>query len=268
MQLSKVVGAILNDLSMAQDLANEYSSQLSYKYRKSEHGKDRNILSNFRVPSTVLSEISLELKFVIQEITSDTLSLDIEKTQQTCDDLATRCVLPLHESLFALTGNQQVVRGILTSEFLKTLETRVSQALFNLCERFFAAEKELTRSDVNNAIAGNLETELLQNKGIQTIPELRVEINSSSDDPIYELSRVREAKERLRSLCLSCAEAATKEIDVSTLIIIQITTGTPNTHIAINSGDLKNVPVETIQCLHISAKYDSSGWAISESRFT
>lgn len=264
MQLSKVVGAILNDLSVAQALANDYSSQLSYKYKRGGFGKDGNSLSNFRVPSTVLSEISLELKFIIQEINSDAPSLDVEKTQRHCDDLAARCIPFLYSDFLKLAGGGNAAREVLPLKFLENLETIVSQDLFSLCERFFVSEKDLTISEVNNTIANTLETELLQNKGIQNIPELRVEINSASDDPLSELSRVQQARKQFRSYCLSWAETTTRDIDVST--IIQTTIGSPNTNISINPEDLKNIPTETIQCLQISARYANQRWAISESK--
>ena len=52
-----VVAAILTDLAAAQNLANEFSQQLSQKHK-----------GNFKVPNVVLKEIELDLRFVLEKI--------------------------------------------------------------------------------------------------------------------------------------------------------------------------------------------------------
>jgi len=97
MLLSQLVAAILNDLTTAQDLANEYSSQLSRKYNKYESEKD-NILGNFQVPSGILQEIELDLRFAVEKLNENKTALDIEGTQAKCMEFATGIVNePLEE---------------------------------------------------------------------------------------------------------------------------------------------------------------------------
>lgn len=118
MQLSKVVGAILNDLSKAQDLANDYSSQLSHKYKKKQvENKDDNILSNFQVPAVVLREISFDLKFVIKEINL------VEKETKELEELCLNSTNIISDDEIDIKTIIQKVRGSPNTEVIFDLET-------------------------------------------------------------------------------------------------------------------------------------------------
>jgi len=266
MQLSKVVSAILNDLSTAQCLANEYSSRLSTKYKKIDRGKSGNTLSNFRVPATALSEISLDLKFVIQEVSARGVSLDVDKTWRNCNDIALWCIAFLYHEVTNLAGSIEIVREVFASVFFQTLEVEISRVLFNLCERCLTAKNKLTRDEMHSVIVNKLEAELFNYKAIQGIKQLHIHVDYSSDDLIHELSWVNEGRETLKKICLSSAQMATEKVDIAE--IVQTTTGDVDVDIIISAGDLQNVPTETIQYLHINAKYDNYRWAISEKVFT
>ena len=86
MLLSQLVSAILHDLTTAQDYANEYSSELSKKYKKYED-KDENDLSNYPVPVGRVQEIDFDLKFAIENLET-TKKIDIDKTHRNCDRIA------------------------------------------------------------------------------------------------------------------------------------------------------------------------------------
>ncbi|MDJ0599823.1 MAG: hypothetical protein QNJ37_13385 [Crocosphaera sp.] len=252
MQLSKVVGAILNDLSTAQDLVNEYSSQLSYKYKKKQvTDEDDNILSNFQVPAAVLREISLDLRFVIKEINPDGFVLDVDKTQGKCDEIARAAVIHL------LLDDNKVVTGLFTPDFDNKLWKRVSHGLFSLCCKFFMSGNDLTISEIENTIAEKLKDELFNHEDIQC----RLQIMDFADHK--EVERVQNERRELEELCLNCANIiAYEEIDLENMI--QRVRGSPSTEVIVDPETLQKMPIEAIQSLRISAKYDNYQWAISE----
>jgi len=88
MLLSKAVAALLIDFVAAQDLSNEYASQISRKYKQYRDSRD-NILNNFDAPASVLKEIELDLKFSIVDL-NEVMSygLDVEETWGNCRELA------------------------------------------------------------------------------------------------------------------------------------------------------------------------------------
>lgn len=275
MQLSKVVGAILKDLSAAQDLANEYSSQLSYKYKKKQVVcEDDNVLSNFQVPSAVLGQVSLDLKFVIKEIDPDGCALDVDNTQGKCYEIGRRaamCLLlscgdgdlavpidssNLEEEIEEERNSQsnKVAKIVLTPEFKKKLEIRVCQGLFRLCQRVFMFGNDLTESEIKDTIADQIEDELLKLEEIQDLLKI------SNCDNLEEVESVEETRKQLKEICRSCADSATEEIDLETLI--QKVRGSPNTDVIVDLETLKEMPIEAIQSLRISAKYDNCRWTI------
>lgn len=279
MQLSKVVGAILNDLSTAQDLANEYSGQLSYKYKKNQVAdKNDNILSNFQLPSPVLREITLDLKFIIKAINPDGLALDFDKTQRNCDEMGRRAALRLlllgqeiselikkrrsssvektEESNKNQPNTAEMAKRIITPEFGNNLETKVSQSLFRLCHRAFLLGNDLTESEIKDTIANKLENDLLKHEDIQDL----LEVNDFDNQK--ELALVEETRKLLKEHCLACADHATKEADIQTMI--QTVKGSPHTDVIVHPVALQKVSIETIQSLRISAKYDNYRWTISE----
>ncbi|MDJ0679893.1 MAG: hypothetical protein QNJ18_08535 [Xenococcaceae cyanobacterium MO_167.B52] len=91
MLLNKVVGAILTDFVAAQDLSNEYASQISRKYKQYRDSKE-NILNNFDAPASLLKEIDLELKFAVTDLNYETYGLDIEETWDNCQKIAEKAV--------------------------------------------------------------------------------------------------------------------------------------------------------------------------------
>ncbi|MGD1701665.1 hypothetical protein [Dapis sp. BLCC M229] len=261
MQLSKVVGAILNDLSAAQDLANEYSRQLSYKYKKKQVvGEDDSVLSNFQVPSAVLGEVSLDLKFVIKEIDPDGCALDVNKTQGKCDEIGRTAALFLLLDIADEDRNSQskkIAKKLLTPEFDKRLQTRISQGLFRLCNSFFMSGNNLTIPDIENTIAENIKDELFKHEDIQN----QLQIRNFHDSK--EVEEVQKKRQELEELCLNCGHIiAYEEIDIETMI--QKVRGSPNTDVIVNAETLKEMPIEAIQSLRISAKYEHYQWRISE----
>ncbi|NES90643.1 hypothetical protein, partial [Okeania sp. SIO2B9] len=117
MLLRKVVSAILTDFVGAQDLSNEYASQISRKYKQYRNGKE-NILNNFESPVSLLKEIDLELKFTIidiDEISSD--ALDIEESWGNCRNIADEVIKPVIREMQALIGTiLQDIPGLVSSD--------------------------------------------------------------------------------------------------------------------------------------------------------
>ena len=218
MQLSKVVSAILNDLSTAQDLANEYSIQLSRKYKKSTNlEQDDNFLSAFQVPAARLEEITLDLKFLIQDIDPHGFTLNFDKTQNNCDRLARQAVRRLFSFRSEITdllqsrspqsnsgldaliddpdNSDESTIKVFTPEFGEQLETKVTQDLFRLCHRTFLLGNTLTKPEAQDAIAEGLKDGLTHHPDIQHLLEMS-DFDGRSDDSI-ESSRSDQFEDRL-----------------------------------------------------------------------
>ncbi|NES92028.1 MULTISPECIES: hypothetical protein [Okeania] len=273
MQLSKVVGAILNDLSEAQDLANEYSSQLSRKYQKNrdtDTDDNDNVLTNSEVPSALIKEISLDLKFIINDIKSDGFTIDVDKTQENCRKIAETIVKELipkiNKTIKTLINKAnkfstdnldpaRVTKNIVTPEFRNRLESISYLDLFRLCHRTFMSENDLSESEIKNSITKKLEDELFKQENIKILLEVE-----EPDNP-QEVKLVKDTKEQFQEDCLSSVDAALQEInDIQT--VIQKIKGTPKTEVIINPRVLMKVPKEVIQSLQITAKYDDYKWTI------
>ena len=97
--------------------------------------------------------------------------------------------------------------------------------------------------------------ELLNQEDIQNLLKVK------DFDNQQEVNLVEETRKLLKEQCLSCADIATKKIDIQTMI--QKVKGSPKTDIIVNPLTLNKLPIETIQSLQISAKYDNHRWKIS-----
>ncbi|MDJ0658198.1 MAG: hypothetical protein QNJ42_01775 [Crocosphaera sp.] len=91
MLLRKVIGSILVDLVTAQDLSNEYASQISRKYKQYRNSNE-NLLNNFEAPASVLKEIEFELAFALTDLYDKAIGFDVEMTWARCQELATEMV--------------------------------------------------------------------------------------------------------------------------------------------------------------------------------
>ncbi|MDJ0658201.1 MAG: hypothetical protein QNJ42_01790 [Crocosphaera sp.] len=260
MQLSKVVGAILNDLSEAQDLANEYSSQLSYKYKKNQLvDNHENVLSNFQVPSAVLSEINLDLKFIIKDINLDGFTLDVEQTQKNCDIKAVKIIKHLIKEIHQ-SQELKITQNMIPRELIIRLKTSLAQDLFALCHKVFLTGNDVAESEVQKILTDRLDDELLKWNSIQTLLE-----KSDVNDP-DEVKRVGERRKKIREYCQSSVRKETQNNDLQTMI--QKIQGSPKTDVIVSPIALSKVAPETIQSLRITAKYNDHRWTISTAEST
>ena len=260
MQLSKVVGAILNDLSEAQDLANEYSSQLSYKYKKNQVvDNHENVLSNFQVPSAVLCEINLDLKFLIKEINVDGFTLDFEQTQKNCDTKARKIVKHLTEEINK-SEDLNIEPNMITSDLINRLQSSLAQELYTLCKKAFSSENDLAESEIQKILINRLEDELLKWEDIQNFLE-----KGDVNDP-KQVKRVGERREKIKKYCQDSLNNEMQESALTTMI--EKVKGSPNTDVIVSPVALNKASTETIQSLRITAKYNESRWTISNAEST
>lgn len=260
MQLSKVVGAILNDLSEAQDLANEYSRQLSYKYKPNQMvSNHENVLSNFPVPSAVLSEINLDLKFIIKEINFDGFTLDVEQTQKNCDIIASKIVKNLTEEI-EQWEDLKVDQEIMTPDLINRLQISLAQDLFGLCHQVFLTGNDLAESQIQEVLTDRLDNELLKSRSIQKV------LDFSELDNENEVKKVEKIREKIKEYCLSSVNKETQKNALET--IIKKVKGSPKTDVIVSPMVLNKVSKETIQSLRITAKYNDSRWTISTAEST
>ncbi|MDJ0509201.1 MAG: hypothetical protein QNJ64_08120 [Crocosphaera sp.] len=260
MQLSKVVGAILNDLSEAQDLANEYSSQLSYKYKNNQViDNHENVLSNFQVPSAVLCEINLDLKFLIKEINPDGFTLNFEQTQKNCDAKASKIVKNLTEEINKYE-DLNIEPKMITSDLINRLQSSLAQELYKLCKKAFSSENDLAESEIQKILTDRLEDELLKWEGIQNFLE-----KGDVNDP-KQIKRVGERRETIKKYCQHSLNNEMKESALTTMI--ENVKGSPKTDVIVSPVALNKASTETIQSLRITAKYNESRWTISKAEST
>ena len=268
MQLRKVVGAVLNELSAAQDVANEYSRQLSEKYKKGQVVDEKdNVLSSFPVPSAVIGGVILDLKFVIKEINSDDLVLDVDKTQAKCQEIGRKSAemfLGSSEEFVKKIEKEGVTRPsaeepnallkvfreeIGDKAFFQRLAVVVSQDLFRLCQSFFDRGNNLTLPDITHTIDATIQRELIAVEKKSGLLDLYGE---PSDTPIQKI---------VKTTADSIATLTTREINANELI--QTSIGTPTVEVIVGSEAIQKTPKFPVQSIKTIAKYTNSTWKIN-----
>ena len=296
MLLSQLVSSILNDLTRAQDLANEYSSQLSHKYKKFEDGKD-NTLSNFQVPVGTLQKIELDLKFAVKSL-EDSSTLDVEETRENCDDIARKAVKLVIEGITKFmdelgitsrtpettTGQiaetvplvplQPVESSMSTSEkrrhdllnFWQSVKANIRDQKFakflqrNISQSLFERAKNiyLRSSRVTEADIKEIIADKLEDGviGHEDIQDLLEETQEVFNRDPEEI------RDRLRRLFNEVANTVVSKQDAKELITLM--PGGSNANIIVNPDELKEIPQEMISSLRISAQLDNYKWMIAE----
>lgn len=166
MLLRKVIGSILVDLVTAQDLSNEYASQISRKYKQYRNSNE-NLLNNFEAPASVLKEIEFELAFALTDLYDRGIGFDVEMTWESCQQLATKIVKEATDEMKAM------LEEFLVSEQLDNWlnERRPSSAQE---ARELARSKESTIQSISqrwNKVAQKLKDETYMESVIQIITQ-------------------------------------------------------------------------------------------------
>jgi hypothetical protein len=155
-QLKDIIGAVLRDLSEAQDTAVRYSSALSQEYRLDP------VLKQFAVPRADLGEVDIDLKFALKSVTPapnrpERVVADAATTFQSfAADAATSATKAVTSLLGAppsdgngsgpqfsaqdATERGQLGAAVSSSTVVDYLKQRISEALF-------AKRDELVRKD-------------------------------------------------------------------------------------------------------------------------
>ncbi|MBC1239131.1 hypothetical protein [Nostoc sp. 2RC] len=299
MLLSQLVAAILNDLTTAQDLANEYSSQLSRKYNKYESEKD-NILGNFQVPSGILQEIELDLKFAVEKLNENKTALDIEGTQAKCIELATKIVNEALEEvkkvIHALNIPARNAETTATPQALPTLipsEKAASSQPNNEREEAIKYWQELDlkiEGDsyknalitlMNESIFEQGKKQYLRNKKWVSESDLKQIILAvlqkgvlAHEDFKKLLDLTKKAFDKtdkdMDSIRINIENSFNQIIDkystssyVKSLLVVM--PGVPNADIVVNPATLKDLPIDMVSTLKIKAGLQSYRWMIAES---
>ncbi|MBD2629252.1 hypothetical protein [Trichormus variabilis] len=297
MLLSKLVSSILNDLTTAQDLANEYSSQLSHKYKKFEDGKE-NTLSNFQVPVGMLQAIEFDLKFAIQTL-EDSSTLDIEQTRHNCDEIARKAVKQAIEAVITFMGELGITNRIPETETRQI--TTVAPLVSRTESESSISNEEKKRRDVINfwqSVKENmrdrrfakflqkiiaqelfergknlyLRNSRVTEANVKEIIADKLEDGVIGHEDIQELLEqtqeifnrdTEEIRSRLRQLFNEVANSVVSRRETKELITLM--PGGSNANIIVNPTELKELPPEMISSLRIKAQLDNYRWMISES---
>lgn len=296
MLLSKVVGAILTDFVTAQDLSNEYASQISRKYKQYKDSKE-NILNNFDVPASVLKEIDLELKFAVTDLNDESYGLDVEETWGNCQDIADKAVTSvirplqdvIHNVISAvlptlLTSQQQPtpevqsretnlrreIEGIWTKvsnnlnndKFKEYLKKKITQKLFKTCKGQFLRGRE----GIDIEIVKEIVRDKLQ-EGILKHPDIQEAIKSTQEiaTMIDTTANVRGYVQQMTTAISRIPENTDNINERNVRKLIQKLPGVvPHADIMITPSFLRELPIEIISSLKITVQMDSYKWALTE----
>lgn len=302
MLLSKVVSAILIDFVTAQDLSNEYASQISRKYKQYRDGKE-NILNNFDAPASILKEIDLELKFAVTDLTNISYGLDVEKTWEQCRNLTKEAVdsaikeiksllTTIISEISDLQGSEQTSGAILTEseppksqqsnnqeilrdtwievrqnlndpDFIDSVNKRIYQKLFKTIKSLFLRGHENIKI---NTVKSIIEEKLLE--GICEHPDFQEAIKSTQEIVMGSNSEsseriTTEIRNRSRQMFNQIVNNTVDERDVRTLIQ-KLPEGVPHAEVMMTPGFLRELPIEAISSLKIKAEMERYQWTASE----
>jgi hypothetical protein len=301
MLLSKVVAAILMDFVTAQDLSNEYASQISRKYKQYRDSKD-NILNNFDAPASVLREIELELKFAIMDLNEvRSYGLDIEETWANCRKIADEAVdysiyqmQPLIERLISelpepapapistilpsaepsepppssprtelrnLWG--EIRRKLLErDDFVESAKRIVYQKLFKVSKSLFLRGRDIDVSNVREIVQEKLKEGILEHPDLQKAIKKTQEIVSRGN-PELSNQVYNNIQEHAQEIFAQAANEKVNEENVSTLIQ-QLPEVLPQTDVMVTPDFLSELPVGILSSLKITAQMDGYQWTITE----
>ena len=295
MLLSKVVSAILTDFIAAQDLSNEYASQISRKYKQYRDGNE-NILNNFDAPASLLKEVDLDLKFSVAGLNDDSYSLDIEETWNNCEKLASEAVkyvIPRIQALIeriipeiprlvgtegasqsidnstAETNNSTIeVQGIWREvknnlekeEFIDSVKKKVYQKLFKTGKGLFLRGRESIEFETVKEIV----KEKLQ-EGILDHPDFQESVKSTQEI----LPQVRRdqiltyIKDNTENIFTETADATVTERAVRTLLR-KFAGVASHADVMLTPSFLRELPIETVSSLRLTAEMERYKWALTE----
>ncbi len=154
--LSTIVGSILKDIIAAQHAANKYSLALSAQY--GTNGK----LKTFPLPAAVISDLNLDVKYAIKDITSKVPSKKVnyhklyKKYEEAAHQFADAIVLGLMKCLKdadEIRGNQQflelyskiALNAEARDKFCDFLRAKIVARLKETTESFLDADKGIIR---------------------------------------------------------------------------------------------------------------------------
>ena len=301
MLLSKVVAAILIDFVIAQDLSNEYASQISRKYKQYRDSKD-NILNNFDAPASVLREIELELKFAIIDLNEAmSFGLDVEETWGNCRNIADEVVnysirqmQPLIERLISelpepepapsnsilpttetsasppsslrtelQTLWREISKNLLErDDFVESVKRKVYQKLFKVSKSLALRERDIDVTSVREIVQDKLEEGIFKHPDLQKAIKKTQEIVSRGDPEVS--NRVYASiQEHAKEIFAQAATEKVNDEDVSTLIQ-KLPERLPQTEVMVAPDFLSELPVGILSSLKITAQMDGYQWTITE----
>ncbi|MEM6820777.1 MAG: hypothetical protein AAF558_02385 [Verrucomicrobiota bacterium] len=168
--LSSILGAILQDLTKAQDTSNRYSAKLSQIY------KNREFLRQFPVPNGLLTELEMELKVAVNGV--DTVSTNAEDLflqartalKQSCQDIANRTIQSVSNFLETADPGDldsetfaTLKENLSSPEFTGLLNKKLNQALVNDLEHLFSTSSKLDVQATGQQILSTVDNVVLQN---------------------------------------------------------------------------------------------------------
>ena len=258
MLLSRVVGALLIDLAAAQDVANEYSSQLALKYKKYSDEMSE-VLSNFNVPNGALKEVELELRFAVSNVEAresrSNLVAAIEIFHRYAREATQKAVALLSrfiETTTMLINGEfrqewdKIRENINSQRFMTYLTEQVTKKLLQQRDRLLNDDGSLKQAEIRGAIADVFEHQLQGHEDLKT--RLGPESQAGQE--------LRNQYRQMMDTLFEDFEDAAQLSRASSVI--------PSLDIIVSPERLQDLPCEIVSSLRIKAELANYQWTITE----
>jgi hypothetical protein len=252
--LNDIIGAILRDVSEAQDTANRYSTDLASQY------KQHPLLSVMSVPNALVSGVELELKYAIQSVTDEGQRLEQRRRRlfeaieyyapQAVQSAEKNVLQPMRKMQLSPAELQELTRGLIRELHEELLDTPAEE-LFNTR----SPARHQARSYFNRELFRNLVQEALHDLLRDTFPD------SQGTAPKEEGASAsgKEAAEWNAALFSREVEAFVK--GVSQVMEQPLDTArNRRLEVVVDSKELQSLPREAICTVKVQARLRNYKW--------
>ncbi|MDJ0714808.1 MAG: hypothetical protein QNJ54_11385 [Prochloraceae cyanobacterium] len=257
--LSQVVGALLIELSAAQNAANKYSSEISLEYQEDTREEEPSPLANYPVPNGLLKEIELNLKFSINNVKErreETGNLvNIRNIfQRESKKLVQKAIQPIVKYIDEnkATAEEKIRKrwealatNIQKTEFINLLSNILTKTLFKQRKSLIGEEGVVREEAIRNLINEILDESFQGNEDLNSILDKNTErgrqIRQGYEEGIGTfIESLKEKKEELSKFSFN-------QMDV-----------------IVNCSELKDLPSEVISSIKIKAELVNYKWLVTD----
>lgn len=252
--LNDIIGAILRDVSEAQDTANRYSTDLASQYKKHP------LLSVMSVPNALVSSVELELKYAIQSVTDEGQRLEQRRRRlfdaieyyapQAVQSAEKHVLQPVRKVQLSPAELQELTRRLIRELHEELLDTPADELFVTRSQ-----VKAQSRSYFNRELFRKLVQEALHDHFRQTLPEALETAPKQEGPP----ASGKEAAER--SAALFSSQVETFVTAVSQVMEQPLDTArNRKLEVVVDSKELQSLPKEAICTVKVQARLRNYKW--------